>query len=105
MLFGIETHVCVQQTCFDLLREGKQVFVVADACSSQRLGDRAIALRHMQSAGAFITTTESVMLTLIGGADHPDFKVVSRLLKDHNAAAVERGETGSLDFVSSAAGH
>jgi nicotinamidase-related amidase len=48
VLFGIETHVCVQHTCFDLLRDGKQVFVVADGCSSQRKGDRAFALRHMQ---------------------------------------------------------
>src|ERR1039457_6234980 len=31
ILCGIEAHVCVSQTCLDLLDEGFRVFVVADA--------------------------------------------------------------------------
>ena len=37
---GMETHVCVLQTVMELLAEGKQVFVVADAVSSR--GEAAI---------------------------------------------------------------
>ena len=89
--------MCVQQTCFDLLREGKAVFVVADACSSQRPGDREVALQLMASAGAYVTTTESLMLTLLGSASHPAFKAVAGVLKEHNAATAARGDSARLD--------
>lgn len=44
VIFGIEAHICVQQTVLDLLDEGEIVYVVADAVSSQRSYDRGIAL-------------------------------------------------------------
>lgn len=44
VIFGIEAHICVQQTVLDLLDEGENVYVVADAVSSQRSYDRGIAL-------------------------------------------------------------
>lgn len=45
VLFGIEAHVCVQQTALDLLEQGYDVHVLVDGCSSQRPIDRAVALR------------------------------------------------------------
>lgn len=83
ILFGIEAHVCVQQTALDLLEKGKCVHVVVDACSSQRPGDRTVALHQLSAAGAVLTTTESIALSLVGTAEHPDFKKVSRTLIDH----------------------
>ena len=47
-LFLFQTHVCIQQTCIDLLKAGKQVFVVADACSSRNQMDREFALQVCQ---------------------------------------------------------
>jgi hypothetical protein len=52
--------------------------------SSQRAGDRTIALLQLSSAGANVTTTESLMYALIGGAEHPSFKAVSKILIDHH---------------------
>lgn len=86
VLFGLEAHVCVQQTALELLHAGKRVYVVADGVSSQRAGDRTIALLQLSSAGALVTTTESLMYALIGGADHPAFKDVSRVLMEHHRA-------------------
>merc|ERR1712055_229555 len=37
VLFGIETHVCVQQTALDLISDGYEVIVIADATSSRSL--------------------------------------------------------------------
>jgi hypothetical protein len=81
--------VCVQQTALDLLSQGKSVYVVVDGVSSQRSGDRMVALQLLNTAGAALTTTESLMLGLVGGADHPRFKDLSKLLIEHNKAPTE----------------
>lgn len=36
MLCGIEAHVCISQTAFDLLEHGYEVHIICDAVSSQR---------------------------------------------------------------------
>jgi Amidases related to nicotinamidase len=65
VLFGIEAHVCVQQTCLDLLEMGKEVHVVCDGVSSQQSFDREIALGRMAHAGAFLTTAQSIAFMLM----------------------------------------
>jgi nicotinamidase-related amidase len=65
ILFGIEAHVCVQQTCLDLLEMGKEVHVVCDGVSSQQRLDRDVALNRMAQAGAFLTTAQSVAFMLM----------------------------------------
>lgn len=45
VLFGIEAHVCVQQTALDLLETGYEVHVLVDGVSSQKPLDRAVALK------------------------------------------------------------
>lgn len=84
IIVGIETHVCVQQTAMDLLAAGKRPWVVVDGASSQRPHDRSAALAFLRSAGAQLTTTESMIMMLLGGADHEAFKPVQRLLIEHN---------------------
>jgi isochorismate hydrolase len=51
ILCGIESHVCVMQTCLDLLERKIEVIVVADAASSQRVYNRTVALQRMQKEG------------------------------------------------------
>lgn len=83
VLFGIEAHVCVQQTCLDLLEQGKEVHVIADGVSSQQPYDREMALQRMSHAGAFVTTAQSAAFMLMQSADHEHFKAVSKLTVDH----------------------
>ncbi len=83
VLFGIEAHVCVQQTCLDLLEEGKNVHVVVDCVSSQQPYDREIALQRMASAGAYLTTAQSLAFMLMQSAEHENFKAVSKLTVEH----------------------
>lgn len=83
VLFGIEAHVCVQQTCLDLLQQGKEVHIVCDAVSSQQKYDREIALKRMESAGAFLTTAQSLAFMLMQSAEHENFKAVSKLTVNH----------------------
>lgn len=81
ILFGIEAHVCIQQTAIDLLTRGIEVFIVADATSSRFQSDRMLAFERLRQAGAVITTCESVMFQLIGDKNHPKFKEVQALVK------------------------
>lgn len=92
LLVGIEAHVCLQQTALDLLERGHDVHVVADGVSSQQPYDREVALRRMESGGAWLTTAQSAAFMLLGGADHPNFKAVSKLVKDHMALENEFNE-------------
>ena len=85
ILFGIETHVCVQQTTLDLLESGIDVHIVVDGVSSQRETDRKFAIERLRQAGAFITTSESVAFMLLHDAKHPAFKQVSALIKENGA--------------------
>ena len=98
ILVGIETHVCVQQTCLDLLEQGNDVHIIVDGVSSQQPIDRQVALQRMQAAGAYLTTAQSAVYMLMQTADHPNFKQVSKLTVEHmkldnafNAAAAANG--------------
>ena len=83
VLFGIEAHVCLQQTCLDLLEEGREVHLIVDAITSQQAHDREIALQRMSQAGAFVTTAQSAAFMLMRTADHENFKTVSKLTVEH----------------------
>uniref|UniRef100_A0A1I7TXE2 Isochorismatase domain-containing protein 1 n=1 Tax=Caenorhabditis tropicalis TaxID=1561998 RepID=A0A1I7TXE2_9PELO len=80
ILVGIEAHVCVLQTTYDLLERGHNVHVVVDAVSSRSHTDRHFAFKQMEQAGAILTTSEAAILGLVGGSDHPKFKEVQKLI-------------------------
>ena len=78
---GIETHVCVLQTCLDLLAEGFQVHLIIDAISSRRKLDHEAAIDRMEQAGVILSTTESALFELLERAGTPEFKLISQLIK------------------------
>ncbi|KAF1740043.1 hypothetical protein MXB_3209 [Myxobolus squamalis] len=82
VLFGIETHICIQQTALDLLKSGYDVHVIADAVSSRTSTDRLFALKRMKQCGAFITTHESLLFMLLKDAKNQDFKCIQNLIKN-----------------------
>lgn len=82
LVCGIEAHVCVQQTVFDLLAEGLRVYVAADAVGSRYRVDYDFALRRMESAGAVLTTTEAALFEWCEAAGTPEFKQISGLVRE-----------------------
>ncbi|CAJ0570835.1 unnamed protein product, partial [Mesorhabditis spiculigera] len=82
ILFGIEAHVCVLQTTLDLLERNMNVHVVVDATSSRTQENRKYAFKQMEKAGAVLTTSECVILGLLGGPDHPKFREVQKLIME-----------------------
>jgi len=81
VLCGIETHVCVLQTAFDLMHAGFSVFVCQDAVSSRKEMDYQAALQRMAQGGVFITTTESVLLEMVENIESKSFKPILKLIK------------------------
>lgn len=81
VLCGMETHVCIQQTALDLIAQGFQLYVVADAVGCRNAFDGEIALERMASSGATITTTESVLFEWCETSGAEEFKQFSRMIK------------------------
>jgi nicotinamidase-related amidase len=81
ILCGIEAHVCVLQTALDLLHQGRQVFVAADAVCSRSKHNWRASLDLMRQAGAIIGTTEIFTFGLLKSAGSGPFKQISNLVK------------------------
>lgn len=82
ILTGIESHVCIYQTAFDLVRQDLQVAVAEDAVSSCSSRNRLLGLDRMKSVGAQIMGSQMIMFEILGQAGTPDFKAVAPLLKN-----------------------
>ncbi|XP_033752570.1 isochorismatase domain-containing protein 2-like [Pecten maximus] len=82
IICGIETQICVQNTVLDLLEKNYDVHLIADACSSRTMVDRMFAFQRMKEAGAFLTTSESMLFSLCNDAAHPNFKPIQKLIWD-----------------------
>lgn len=81
VLFGIEAHVCILQTAIELINNGYDVTILADATSSQRHNDRKLALEQLRAWGASVLPSESVLFALMESADHGKFSQISALVK------------------------
>jgi nicotinamidase-related amidase len=81
ILCGIEAHVCVSQTCLDLLNSGRRVFVCADATSSRTAENRVFGIERMRQAGAIIGSAEMILFELLQRAGTEEFKQVLGLVK------------------------
>lgn len=81
LLCGFEAHICLYQSSLDLLAEGFEVYMAADATSSRNPYNKAIALQELTNQGVHLTTVEMALFSLLRSAEHPAFKSVSRLIK------------------------
>ncbi len=81
VLAGIETHVCVYQTAMDLLNDGYEVYLVADAVSSRTPENRQIGIDAMRDEGAKITSVEMALFEMLGVAEGDRFRQVSNIVK------------------------
>ena len=81
VIFGIETHICVNQTVAALIEEGYEVHVISDACGSRAEMEYSAGLSRMKDNGAYIITTEIALFEWLKGAKHPKFKEIQSLIK------------------------
>lgn len=81
ILTGMETHVCVLQTCLSLLKENYDVHLVSDAVCSRKKDDFFTGREMMKDAGAVVTCTETVLFQLLERAGTPEFRAISKRIK------------------------
>jgi nicotinamidase-related amidase len=62
LVAGLLTEACVSFPTLSALREGFEVFVVADACGGLTPAGHDLALRRLESAGAQLTSWLQVLL-------------------------------------------
>ncbi|XP_054849415.1 isochorismatase domain-containing protein 2 [Eublepharis macularius] len=82
LLCGIETQACIMSTALDVMERGLDVHIVVDACSSRSQVDRIVALSRLRQSGAFLTTSEGLILQLVRDAAHPNFREIQKLIMD-----------------------
>lgn len=81
VVVGMEAHVCVFMTARELAARGLEVHVPMDGVASRREDHKATGLSLCQSAGATITTAETVVFDWLGAAGGEAFKRVSRAVR------------------------
>ena len=81
IICGIESHVCVLQTAIDLKSEDYNPIVVYDCISSRNRKDKELALERFRHEGIIVTGYESILFELTRGAQTPEFKSISKLVK------------------------
>lgn len=80
-LAGIETHVCIAQTALDLKVRGYEVTIAADAVTSRKASDRAVALQMLRAAGVTIATVEAIIFQMLEKSGGEEFKKILALVK------------------------
>lgn len=81
VLTGVESHICILQTCLGLLDKGYIVHVPRDAVGSRTEENWLTALNLMEKADAVITSTETVIFQILKKAGTKEFKEMLRLIK------------------------
>jgi nicotinamidase-related amidase len=81
IVLGMEAHVCVFQTVRELTARGVSVLVPIDGVASRRDDHRAAGLELCRSAGALLTTMETIVFDWLQRAGTPEFKKISKLVR------------------------
>lgn len=81
IIAGIESHICVYQTARDLLKLKYNVEILSDAVSSRTAENKQIGLDRSKTAGAGITSTETVLFEIVKDAQRKEFKDILNIVK------------------------
>ncbi len=81
IVVGMETHVCVFQTCRDLINDGYEVFLPIEGVSSRTEYNNDNGIFLIKDMGGVITNVETVLFDLLKDSKAEGFKEISALIK------------------------
>lgn len=82
LVAGIETHICVLQTCLDAKNQGYEVFLAADAVSSRLPQTGPIGIERARQAGVLMTSVEGALFEAMERCDVDAFKAMLPIVRD-----------------------
>lgn len=80
-LAGLETHINIVQTAGQFLKEGFDVTIIEDCCSSRDKHDHEVAIKNLRKAGCRITTAEAAVMEILGSQKHNAYKSIEEIIK------------------------
>jgi nicotinamidase-related amidase len=81
ILSGVETHICIFQTCLSLLGQGYHVYVPRDAVDSRTEENWHVGIELMKDAGAVMTSTETVIFQFLKKAGTDEFREMLKIIR------------------------
>ncbi|WP_162024969.1 MULTISPECIES: isochorismatase family protein [unclassified Lentimonas] len=84
LLIGIETSICIYQTAIQALGDNVGVTLLSDCISERRCEDREPVLKQLLSMDAHVLPSETIFYSLIGSAEHPQFREFTQIVKRYS---------------------
>ena len=82
LIAGVETSICVYQTALQALGADIGVTILSDCISERRPEDRAPVMEQLLSMDVHILPSETIFYSLLGSAEHPQFRKFKELVKE-----------------------
>jgi nicotinamidase-related amidase len=81
VLCGVETHICITQSAYDLYAAGFAPHVVPDAVSSRTIEKHKLGMERIRDAGIKPCAAEAVIYEWLREAGTPEFRQMLALVK------------------------
>ena len=81
LVSGIETPICIYQTCIDALRENLKVTIISDCVSARRDKDAETVICQLRKFGCFVLPLEAVTYSMLRNSSHEQFRAISKLVR------------------------
>jgi nicotinamidase-related amidase len=82
LIAGLETSICVYQTAIQAMGEEIGVTLLSDCITERRTEDRAPVLNQLLAMEAHVLPSETIFYSLLGSAEHPQFREFTQLVKN-----------------------
>jgi nicotinamidase-related amidase len=99
LISGLLTEACVSFPVLSALKDGYEVFVVADACGGLTATSHDLALRRMAAAGASMTSWLQVLLELQRDWTRKETYAGARAIVESNGGGYGIGLAYSRDMI------
>ena len=83
LVAGLEVPICIYLTVLDALAADFEVTLLADATGGRRAEDFPPVWRQLETAGARLLPSETIIYSILRDASHPRFRDFTALVKQY----------------------
>ncbi|HPC35301.1 MAG TPA: hydrolase [Candidatus Marinimicrobia bacterium] len=81
IICGIESHICVYQTCRDLIDKKFEVHLVTDCIASRKPENTQLTINKLLAYGVHPTSVEMALFEMLKDASNDAFKQIAKIIK------------------------